>query len=94
MPAKKSNVPAAGDEIADRLVMPMLNTCMMCLSEGVIADKELLDGAVIFGTGFAPFRGGPLHYAHTRGYDEIVKTLKALKEKHGERFSPDKGWIR
>jgi len=35
------------------------------LAEGIVADADLVDAGAIFGTGFAPFRGGPLHYAHS-----------------------------
>ncbi|MGW8311923.1 MAG: 3-hydroxyacyl-CoA dehydrogenase NAD-binding domain-containing protein [Desulfuromonadales bacterium] len=91
-PAKKGDTPAVDETMLDRLLLPMLNTCMTCLREGVIADEELLDGSVIFGTGFAPFRGGPLHYARSRGVAEIMQTLQKLSEQHGERFTPDPGW--
>ena len=47
---------------------------------------------MIFGTGFAPFRGGPLHYAKARGAATIVATLEGLEGKHGPRFRPDPGW--
>ncbi|WP_207062785.1 3-hydroxyacyl-CoA dehydrogenase NAD-binding domain-containing protein [Motiliproteus sp. SC1-56] len=82
--------PPAG--LQDRLLLPLLNACMSCLREGVIEDHDLLDGAVIFGTGFAPFRGGPLHYARQRGYREIADRLEQLRQRHGERFKPDPGW--
>ena len=70
----------------------MLNTCMTCLREGIIADEDLLDGAVIFGTGFAPFRGGPMHYAGSQGYGKIVERLEKFADKYGQRFKPDPGW--
>jgi 3-hydroxyacyl-CoA dehydrogenase/enoyl-CoA hydratase/3-hydroxybutyryl-CoA epimerase len=90
---KKSDAAASGpDNLTDRLLLPMLNTCMACLREGVIDDAELLDGAMIFGTGFAPFRGGPMHYSHTRGYAAIKAELEKLAEQHGERYTPDAGW--
>ena len=54
-------------DTADRLILPMLNVCVACLREGVVTDEEIVDGAMIFATGFAPFRGGPMHYARTRG---------------------------
>jgi 3-hydroxyacyl-CoA dehydrogenase/enoyl-CoA hydratase/3-hydroxybutyryl-CoA epimerase len=70
----------------------MLNTCVRCLREGIVEDEDTLDGAMIFATGFAPFRGGPMHYARSRGVADIVETLKRLEQKHGPRFAPDKGW--
>jgi 3-hydroxyacyl-CoA dehydrogenase/enoyl-CoA hydratase/3-hydroxybutyryl-CoA epimerase len=79
-------------ERTDRLVLPMINACVACLREGVVGDERLIDGAMVFATGFAPFRGGPLHYAHTRGADEVVRRLEALQREHGERFAPDAGW--
>ncbi|MEZ5529680.1 MAG: 3-hydroxyacyl-CoA dehydrogenase NAD-binding domain-containing protein [Porticoccaceae bacterium] len=50
------------DIIGERLVKPLLAECRRCLAEGIVDSAELLDAGVIFGTGFAPFRGGPLHY--------------------------------
>jgi len=91
-PQKKKNAADPGKELLDRLLLPMLNACMTCLREGIIADEELLDGAVIFATGFAPFRGGPLHYARSRGFAKITAVLAELAGKHGERFAPDPGW--
>ncbi len=91
-PQKDEDAPAADEQLLDRLLLPMLNTCMACLREGVIADAELLDAAMIFGTGFAPFRGGPMQYAKARGYAKIVERLTALEESHGPRFHPDPGW--
>lgn len=82
----------APDDIQDRLILPMLNEAVACLSEGVIDDADLLDAGVIFGTGFAPFRGGPLHYARSEGIDAIVARLSALESVYGERFAPHAGW--
>jgi 3-hydroxyacyl-CoA dehydrogenase / enoyl-CoA hydratase / 3-hydroxybutyryl-CoA epimerase len=47
---------------------------------------------MIFATGFAPFRGGPMHYAKTRGAADIRDTLARLAAKCGPRFRPDPGW--
>jgi 3-hydroxyacyl-CoA dehydrogenase / enoyl-CoA hydratase / 3-hydroxybutyryl-CoA epimerase len=80
------------EDLQDRLILPMLNVAVACLREGVVADEELLDAGVIFGTGFAPFRGGPLSYARSRGIDAIREALISLSERHGERFTPDPGW--
>jgi 3-hydroxyacyl-CoA dehydrogenase/enoyl-CoA hydratase/3-hydroxybutyryl-CoA epimerase len=52
----------------------------------------LLDAGAIFGTGFAPFRGGPLQYAKERGVDKITLRLAELERRFGERFRPDAGW--
>ena len=80
------------DDIEDRLILPMVNEAIACLSESVVADADLLDAGVIFGTGFAPFRGGPLNYAKERGVDEVVAALQALADRNGERFMPNSGW--
>jgi 3-hydroxyacyl-CoA dehydrogenase/enoyl-CoA hydratase/3-hydroxybutyryl-CoA epimerase len=76
----------------DRLVLPMLDACVTCLREGVVADEKIVDGAMIFATGFAPFRGGPMHYARRRGIADVRDTLKRLAEQYGPRFQPDPGW--
>jgi 3-hydroxyacyl-CoA dehydrogenase / enoyl-CoA hydratase / 3-hydroxybutyryl-CoA epimerase len=47
---------------------------------------------MIFGTGYAPFRGGPLNYARTRGVENVVQALRALAQRFGDRFAPDAGW--
>lgn len=80
------------DDLVDRLVLPMLNESVAVLREGVVADEELLDAGAIFGTGFAPFRGGPLHYARSRGLDAVVARLRELEGRYGPRFRPDAGW--
>jgi 3-hydroxyacyl-CoA dehydrogenase/enoyl-CoA hydratase/3-hydroxybutyryl-CoA epimerase len=83
---------AVPEDIRDRLILPMVNESVACLHEGVVTDADLLDAGVIFGTGFAPFRGGPLKYARDRGTDEIRQQLHRLQEKYGERFRPHDGW--
>ena len=51
--------------LADRLIRPLVTEAEAALAEGIVADADLVDAGAIFGTGFAPFRGGPLHYATT-----------------------------
>ncbi len=87
--ADTSDVPA---DIGDRLILPMLNEAVACLDEGIVSDADLLDAGVIFGTGFAPFRGGPLQYARHRGVEEILRTMERLAARHGDRFRPHPGW--
>ena len=70
----------------------MLNACVACLREGVVADEDTVDGAMVFGTGFAPFRGGPMRYARERGPADVVASLQRLEAQHGARFAPDEGW--
>jgi 3-hydroxyacyl-CoA dehydrogenase/enoyl-CoA hydratase/3-hydroxybutyryl-CoA epimerase len=79
-------------EMIDRLILPMSNVCVACLREGIVEDPDMVDGAMIFGTGYAPFRGGPLNYARTRGAENVASTLRALAQKFGGRFTPDAGW--
>ena len=48
--------------LIDELIRPYLDEARAVLAEGIVADADLVDAGLIFGTGFAPFRGGPLHY--------------------------------
>ncbi len=92
-PVKNKNATYANtQEVQDRLVLRLLNEATACLREGLVDNKDLIDAGVIFGTGFAPFRGGPLEYIKTQGVDKLSQTLAALKTKFGERFEKDKGW--
>ncbi|MDB5564784.1 MAG: fatty-acid oxidation protein subunit alpha [Tardiphaga sp.] len=79
-------------EMIDRLMLPMSNVCVACLREGIVDHADVVDGAMIFGTGYAPFRGGPLNYARSRRAENIVATLRTLAVKFGDRFAPDAGW--
>ena len=87
--AKDYQAPA---DLEDRLILPLLNEAVACLHDGVVADADLLDAGVIFGTGFAPFRGGPVQYIRATGADVLVERLKLLQQRHGERFAPRPGW--
>jgi 3-hydroxyacyl-CoA dehydrogenase/enoyl-CoA hydratase/3-hydroxybutyryl-CoA epimerase len=80
--------------MSDRLILPMLDVCVACLRDGVVADEETVDGAMVFATGFAPFRGGPLHYARSRGVANVLDALARLQQRYGERFRPAPGWDR
>lgn len=80
------------DDLELRLIGPMLNEAVACLADGVVDDAELLDAGVIFGTGFAPFRGGPITYIRSIGADVIRARLETLAATHGPRFAPRPGW--
>ncbi len=93
--ADKAHASSAAEpdaEMIDRLILPMSNVCVACLREGIVDDPDMVDGAMIFGTGYAPFRGGPLNYARTRGAENVAATLRNLAAKFGGRFTPDAGW--
>lgn len=83
---------SADPEVRDRLVYALLNEAAACLHEGIVSDADLVDAGVIFGTGFAPFRGGPLHYARQLGIDAVEARLRELASRHGPRFNPSPGW--
>jgi 3-hydroxyacyl-CoA dehydrogenase/enoyl-CoA hydratase/3-hydroxybutyryl-CoA epimerase len=92
-PVKSPAAPAgAPEDLTDRLILVLVNECVACLREGVVTDADLVDAAVIFGAGFAPFRGGPLTYARARGLAAVVARLTELSARHGPRFTPDAGW--
>jgi len=95
--AVKPEIPAdyrAPDDLADRLILPLVNEAVACLDEGVVDSEDLLDAGVIFGTGFAPFRGGPLRYVHETGAADVLARLSALESRHGPRFARRPGWQR
>lgn len=75
-------------EARERMVCLMVNEAAMCLEEGLAERADVIDLAMVFGTGWAPHRGGPLRYADDRGAGEIVKVLEQLARKHGPRFEP------
>jgi 3-hydroxyacyl-CoA dehydrogenase/enoyl-CoA hydratase/3-hydroxybutyryl-CoA epimerase len=55
------------EEITESLMQPYFEACEAALADGIVEDEDVLDAGMIFGTGFAPFRGGPLHYLKQRG---------------------------
>jgi len=71
-----------------RLVLPMINEAAFCLEDGVVREPGKLDLAMIFGTGFPPFRGGLLRYADSLGADRAFRRLDDLAERLGPRFAP------
>jgi 3-hydroxyacyl-CoA dehydrogenase/enoyl-CoA hydratase/3-hydroxybutyryl-CoA epimerase len=75
-------------EIQDRLILPMINEAAFCLADGIVASPAKLDLAMIFGTGFPPFRGGLCAYADTLGAKAIVEGLEKLAAEKGPRFNP------
>jgi len=80
------------DDGLDRLILSMLNEGVACLREKVVESIDHLDAGMIFGTGFPPFRGGPMHYIIDQGESLLLQRLKTLNERYGKRFTKDAGW--
>jgi 3-hydroxyacyl-CoA dehydrogenase/enoyl-CoA hydratase/3-hydroxybutyryl-CoA epimerase len=85
-----------GDQkmIQNRLVYRFLNEAAACLQEKIVADQDLLDAGIIFGTGFAPFRGGPMNYSLHQGIETIREAMTDYAARYGARFEPVEGWSR
>ena len=79
-------------EVEARLILRLLNEVVACWREQVVENADLLDGGIIFGTGFAPFRGGPMQHISETGASELLDELEQLSKVHGDRFQPDAGW--
>ena len=82
----------APTDILDRLILRLINEAVACLYDGVVENTDFGDAGIIFGTGFAPFRGGPFHYINDRGHEQILKILEHLEQLYGERFKKANGW--
>jgi 3-hydroxyacyl-CoA dehydrogenase/enoyl-CoA hydratase/3-hydroxybutyryl-CoA epimerase len=75
-----------------RMTLPAVNEAVACVREGIVADADLCDAGVIFGTGFAPHRGGPINYLRAAGKEKLLAEMKTLEQKYGARFAADAGW--
>ncbi|SDO75407.1 3-hydroxyacyl-CoA dehydrogenase / enoyl-CoA hydratase / 3-hydroxybutyryl-CoA epimerase [Lutimaribacter pacificus] len=91
-PAEDDGSSDMPDDLTDRLILPICDACVTCLRQQVARSEDEIDAAMIFATGFAPFRGGPMRYARDRGPEEVRARLAALADAHGPRFAPDEGW--
>ena len=85
-PADKTPLPP--EVIQSRLVLPMVNEAAFCLEDEIVKDPARLDLAMIFGTGFPPFRGGLLRWADSLGLGKVFTRLDDLSERLGPRFAP------
>ena len=82
------------EPITERLILRMVNEAVACLREGVVMDLDSIDAGMVYGTGFAPYLGGPMRYLETLGDVGICSTLRRLAQEYGKRFEPDAGWTR
>ena len=89
---KQTEASTSPSDMTDRLIFRYLNECIACMNENIIEDVKHADAGLIFGTGFAPFRGGPMNYIHQQGQSAMLERLQKLSDKYGERFKPDAGW--
>jgi 3-hydroxyacyl-CoA dehydrogenase / enoyl-CoA hydratase / 3-hydroxybutyryl-CoA epimerase len=74
--------------IQRRLIYPMINEAAKCLEAGIVPEAWMIDLAMVLGTGFAPFRGGPLHVADAIGLARIVREMDEFRASAGPRFEP------
>ncbi len=74
--------------LADRMVLPMVNEAARCLAEGVVRSAAELDLAMIYGTGFPPFRAGLCRWADQEGLAQVLATLERLESAVSERYHP------
>jgi 3-hydroxyacyl-CoA dehydrogenase/enoyl-CoA hydratase/3-hydroxybutyryl-CoA epimerase len=70
--AQKGSAGAPPDGLAARLAKPLIDRAEHLVNSGVVADADLADAGVIFGTGFAPFTGGPLNYLQTQKQQRVA----------------------
>ncbi len=71
-----------------RLLLPIINEAARCLEEHIVRDAWMIDLAMVLGTGFAPFRGGPLRLADSLGISHVVADMQTLQKLLGDRFAP------
>lgn len=75
-------------ETQRRLIYPMINEAAMCVEEAVVSEPWMADLAMVLGTGFAPFRGGPISFAESVSRAALLNNFQVLAARHGHRFKP------
>ena len=78
--------------LQNRLMLPLLNACVACLREELVASADHLDAGLIYGAGFAPFRGGPIHYLRSDAGAALLAALEGLTKEDAVRYPIDPGW--
>ncbi len=84
----KEKTELSTEELQQRMVYPMINEAARCLEDGIASCARDVDIGMIFGTGFAPFRGGLLKFADSEGLEKVIATLTDFEKKFGSRFKP------
>ena len=85
---RRARRPLSRENLAERMVLAMINEAARCLEEEIVSDAGMLDLAMVFGAGFPPFRGGPLRYADSIGIAKVEGRMSAMRAEGGERFKP------
>jgi 3-hydroxyacyl-CoA dehydrogenase len=75
-------------EIIDAMLALGINEGALIMQEGICDRPQDMDLAMIYGTGFPPYRGGIFKYADKWGLDNVVAKLEALEKRYGPRFAP------
>ena len=76
------------DELRERMVLLMVNEAARCVEERIVNEPADVDFAMIMGTGFAPFRGGPLRHADSTGIGKIAGLMERLADSGATQFAP------
>ena len=86
--AGRDHVTATAGQLSERMGLAIVNEAARCVEEGIVSEAGHVDLAMIFGTGFSPFLGGPLRWADSLGLPHVVGRLRALQAEQGGRFEP------
>lgn len=89
-PGGKGTKQADWREMADRLILGLVNESALCLQEGILRDAYAGDLGAVMGIGFPPFEGGPFRFVDRFGARSTVDKMRALEAKYGKRFAPCK----
>jgi len=89
----KEKTQLSDEQLTQRMIYPMVNEAARCLKEGIAMCPRDVDIGMIFGTGFAPFRGGLLRFADFESIDKIVITLNKFEREFGSRFKPSESLL-
>jgi 3-hydroxyacyl-CoA dehydrogenase/enoyl-CoA hydratase/3-hydroxybutyryl-CoA epimerase len=90
---ERKNLGVSKSDVQQRIVMALINEVGFCMGENIVTNYNDAEIGLIFGIGFPPFRGGPLHYVDYQGIDTIVTTLGNLEKQWGVRFKSAPYWI-
>ena len=87
LPWRQNSTGKVSADLANRLMFLMINESARCLEERVVASPDDADYGMVLGTGFPPFRGGPLRFADHLGVERVVEEMTKLAHSD-EKFAP------